>query len=99
MAQGGVLVAAGLTGAGLLFLARFGGQHQNRAVAMAVALTQFLNQAKAVELIYLEIFTRRPSADELADAREIIGGGKSPVDGLADLRWAMLNSHEFRYLP
>ncbi|MFM8469547.1 MAG: DUF1549 domain-containing protein [Limisphaerales bacterium] len=57
------------------------------------------NPAKAVELVYLEIFTRRPTADELAEAREVIAGGKTPADGLADLRWAMLNSHEFRYLP
>ena len=57
------------------------------------------NPAKAVELVYLEIFTRRPSGEELAEGREIIAAGKSPADGLADLRWAMLNSHEFRYLP
>lgn len=57
------------------------------------------NPAQAVELVYLEILTRRPSAEELTEAREVIAGGKSPADGLADLRWAMLNSHEFRYLP
>ncbi|NBU08003.1 MAG: DUF1553 domain-containing protein [Proteobacteria bacterium] len=57
------------------------------------------NPAKAVELVYLEIFTRRPTTEELAEAREVISGGKTPADGLADLRWAMLNSHEFRYLP
>lgn len=57
------------------------------------------NPAKAVELVYLEIYTRRPTAEELADAREVIAAGKTPADGLADLRWAMLNSHEFRYLP
>ena len=57
------------------------------------------NPAKAVEFVYLEIFTRRPTADELAEAREVIAAGSSPRDGLADLRWAMLNSHEFRYLP
>ena len=57
------------------------------------------NAGKAVELVYLEIFTRRPTVEELAEAREVIAGGKNPADGLADLRWAMLNSHEFRYLP
>ena len=57
------------------------------------------NPGKAVEFVYLEIFTRRPTAQELAEAREVIAGGKTPADGLADLRWAMLNSHEFRYLP
>ncbi len=57
------------------------------------------NPAKAVELVYLDLFTRRPSPEELTEAREVIGAGKTPVEGLADLRWAMLNSHEFRYLP
>ena len=57
------------------------------------------NPAKAVELVYLEIYTRRPTAGELAEAREVIAAGRTPAEGLADLRWAMLNSHEFRYLP
>ncbi len=57
------------------------------------------NPGKAIELVYLEILTRRPTVEELAEGREIIAGGKTPAEGLADLRWAMLNSHEFRYLP
>ena len=57
------------------------------------------NAGKAVEFVYLEILTRRPTAEELSEAREVIAAGKNPSDGLADLRWAMLNSHEFRYLP
>ncbi len=54
---------------------------------------------KAVELVYLECLTRRPSKDELKEAREIIGAGNNAVDGLADLRWALLNSQEFRFVP
>jgi len=23
----------------------------------------------------------------------------SPIEGMADLRWAMLNSHEFKFIP
>lgn len=57
------------------------------------------NPAKAIEFVYLEIYTRRPTTEELADARAVITAGKTPAEGLADLRWAMLNSHEFRYLP
>jgi hypothetical protein len=29
----------------------------------------------------------------------ILKTGETPEDGMADLRWALLNSHEFRYLP
>lgn len=55
------------------------------------------NLAKAIELAYLEILTRKPSAEELIEARAVLG--QAPVSGMADLRWALLNSHEFRYLP
>ncbi len=54
---------------------------------------------QAVELIYLEIFTRRPTKEEQAEARAVMAASKTPIEGLGDLRWAMLNSHEFRYLP
>ena len=57
------------------------------------------NVAGAIELAYMEILTRKPSADELAFAREVVGGGKPALQGMADLRWALLNSNEFRYLP
>jgi hypothetical protein len=54
---------------------------------------------KAVELVYLECLTRRPSAEEIGEARDVLASGATPLDGLADLRWALLNSQEFRYLP
>ena len=53
----------------------------------------------AIKLAYLEILTRQPDAGELAFAKEIVGTGKPALDGMADLRWALLNSNEFRYLP
>ena len=37
--------------------------------------------------------------EELADAQMILKTGGTPEGGMADLRWALLNSHEFRYLP
>ena len=54
---------------------------------------------RAIDLAYLEIFTREPTAAERSMAHEIVGTGKSALDGMADLRWALLNSNEFRYLP
>ncbi len=53
----------------------------------------------AIELVYLETLTRKPSEEELSDAREILTGSESPLAGMADLRWAIFNSHEFRFLP
>lgn len=54
---------------------------------------------KAIHLAYREILTREPSAAELSDAKEIVSGGTTVLDGMADLRWALFNCNEFRYLP
>lgn len=53
----------------------------------------------AVKLAYREILTREPKADELAEAKAIIGEAESPVEGMSDLRWILFNSHEFRFIP
>lgn len=53
----------------------------------------------AIRLAYREIMTRLPSADELAEAREIVTGASTPLEGMADLRWVLLNCNEFRFLP
>ena len=54
---------------------------------------------KAVTYAYLEILTREPSAEELGDALAVIEASGDTATGLADLRWALFNCHEFRYLP
>jgi len=53
----------------------------------------------AIKLVYREALTRNPTADELTDAKGIIKGAATPADGLADLRWALFNSNEFRFIP
>lgn len=55
--------------------------------------------AGAIKMVYREIMTREPSADELKEAREIVAGAATPLDGMADLRWVLLNCNEFRFLP
>jgi hypothetical protein len=52
---------------------------------------------QAIDWAYQEILTRLPSPEEKSEARAILG--PTPAEGLADLRWALLNSHEFRFLP
>ena len=47
----------------------------------------------------MEILTRRPSEQELDDAKVILTEAKSVRDGMADLRWVLFNCHEFRFLP
>ncbi|MFN0196656.1 MAG: DUF1553 domain-containing protein [Planctomycetaceae bacterium] len=57
------------------------------------------NVKKAVELAYLEILTRTPTETELDEGLEIVSANESSVDGLADLRWVLLNCNEFRFVP
>ncbi|QDU31845.1 hypothetical protein ETAA8_70060 [Anatilimnocola aggregata] len=53
----------------------------------------------AVKLAYLEILTRRPSAEEISEAKQIVADATSPLEGIADLRWVLINCNEFRFLP
>lgn len=55
--------------------------------------------AKAVDIAYREILTRPPTDPEKQRALELLNSPGDPFDHMADLRWALLNSHEFRYLP
>ncbi|MDB4478365.1 PSD1 and planctomycete cytochrome C domain-containing protein [Akkermansiaceae bacterium] len=50
----------------------------------------------AIDWAYQEILTRYPTDREKSDARSIV---KNSEEGMADLRWALLNSNEFRFLP
>ena len=54
---------------------------------------------KAIRQIYLEIYTREPSTEEIKEAVAFLSQAGNPLEGMADLRWAMLNSHEFKFLP
>ena len=53
--------------------------------------------AKSIDWAYQEILTRMPTADEKSEALVLLANNRE--EGMADLRWALLNSHEFRFLP
>lgn len=50
----------------------------------------------AIDWAYQEILTRTPNDSEKSEARSIVNNS---AEGMADLRWALLNSNEFRFLP
>jgi len=52
---------------------------------------------RAINTAYMEIMTRVPTADEVTEAKEIVGD--KPLSGMADLRWVLLNCNEFRFIP
>ena len=54
------------------------------------------DQDLAIDWAYQEILTRRPTSEERSDARIIVDKN---AEGMADLRWALLNSNEFRFIP
>ena len=57
------------------------------------------NLDQAIQLAYMEILTRKPTGEETTDAKQIIGDATSPLEGMADLRWILMNCNEFRFLP
>ena len=54
---------------------------------------------KAITLAYHEIYTRNPTAGEVQAGQQIISEAANVKAGFADLRWIMLNSNEFRFIP
>ncbi|MEN8775296.1 MAG: DUF1553 domain-containing protein, partial [Akkermansiaceae bacterium] len=54
------------------------------------------DQDLAIDWAYQEILTRHPTSEERSDARIIVNKN---AEGMADLRWALLNSNEFRFIP
>ena len=67
--------------------------------AMHAVLAEQKDLNGAIKLAYREILTREPTADEIKEAKSIIGAHKDPLDGMADFRWILLNCNEFRFLP
>lgn len=57
------------------------------------------NLSDAVAMAYREILTREPSKDEVEVGVGIVKDAPNSLEGMADLRWVLLNSNEFRYLP
>jgi Protein of unknown function (DUF1553)/Protein of unknown function (DUF1549) len=57
------------------------------------------NQDEAIRLAYMEILTRKPTAEEIADAKQILADASGTLEGMADLRWILMNCNEFRFLP
>ncbi|MEM7478843.1 MAG: DUF1553 domain-containing protein [Planctomycetota bacterium] len=54
---------------------------------------------RAIQYTYGEFLTRMPTAQEIAEAKQIIEEGEDPLTGMADFRWILLNSNEFRFIP
>jgi hypothetical protein len=50
-------------------------------------------------MLYMETLSREPTKEERADAKEVIASAASVADGIADMRWAIFNCREFRFIP
>jgi hypothetical protein len=53
--------------------------------------------AAAIVHAYREILTRPPTPAEKTSALSLLS--EAPHAGMADLRWALLNCNEFRFIP
>jgi hypothetical protein len=52
-----------------------------------------------VAMLYVQTLSRPPTDAERAVAEDVIAAADSPTDGVADMRWAIFNSREFRFVP
>ena len=50
---------------------------------------------KVVEEVYLRTLSRRPTAFELVTSQKAIAIAESPLNGVSDVLWALINSKEF----
>jgi hypothetical protein len=50
---------------------------------------------RAIEEVFLRTVSRPPTAAEFDKAKQDVAAAKTPVDGVRDLLWAMLNTREF----
>ena len=50
---------------------------------------------RAIEDVFLRTVARFPTASEIAQAKTDVGAAATPVDGIRELLWAMLNTREF----
>jgi len=57
------------------------------------------NLENAIRLAYREILTREPTETDYSEAKQIVSAAGDPLEGMADLRWVLLNCHEFRFVP
>ena len=52
-----------------------------------------------VGMLYLDTLSREPTTEERAGAEEVVASAASAAEGIADLRWAIFNCREFRFIP
>lgn len=73
--------------------------HEASRVGPLEPLHEILEQDKerAVDFVYREILTRLPTAGEKSDALSMLSD--DAFEGMSDLRWVLLNSNEFRFIP
>ena len=53
------------------------------------------NSDLLINEVFLRTVSRLPTVEEKAKAREDVAGASSPINGVRDLLWAMLNTREF----
>ena len=53
------------------------------------------SQEKAIREVFLRTVSRPPTDEELTKARADVSAAKSPMEGLRELLWLMLNTREF----
>lgn len=74
------------------------GPNKSLAPNLADRLLAESDTNRRIELAYLAILTRRPTAEEIADGSTYLNAAGDSQSAVSDLVWALLNSPEFRFV-
>jgi hypothetical protein len=70
-------------------------EEMEKTVPLATIPAPQFDQDAAIREVFLRTVSRPPTAPELKQAREDVAAAATPVDGIRELLWAMLNTREF----
>jgi hypothetical protein len=74
------------------------GPNKSLAPNLADRLLAESDTNRRIELAYLAILTRRPTAEEIADGSTYLNAAGDSQSAVSDLVWALLNSPDFRFV-
>ena len=73
-----------------------GGKASSWIAELRKPRTKTIDTDAAISDVFLRTVSRPPTSEEMTEAEADIAAAKTPVDGVRDLLWAMVNTREFK---
>ena len=72
-----------------------GKKNAKKGEQQAVVAPRPLDVDAAIREVFLRTVSRPPTPEEFAAGQEEVAAAETPIDGIRDLLWTMLNTREF----